>query len=320
VQNPFQQFADWLTFTVLGMVPGTPPAVTVNFFVFDILVISLTMVVVVFLVSLISSFVTPQKIKALLEGRSEGTGNVIAALIGVPTPFCSCSVVPFFIGAVEAGVPLGISFSFLIASPLVNKVAIAMLLAMFGWQIALMYIISGLIISVIAGIIIGRLHLEHEIEDFVFTAKIPLPEEKGMDWRERITFALSESRNTLVTVFPFILLGIGTGAILYGYIPAEFLVNVVGKDNPFAVPLVVLIGIPLYANAAALFPIVSVLTAKGMETGTVLGFMMAVIGLSPPQMIILRKFIKIKLLLVFTATLFIAFTLTGYLFNALLGL
>jgi len=304
---------------VLRLVPGTPPAVAVNFFVLDVIIISLLMVVVVFLVSIIRSFVTPQKIKALLEGRSEGTGNLIAALIGVPTPFCSCSAVPFFIGAVEAGIPLGITFSFLIASPLVNEVAIAMLLAMFGWQIALMYIVSGIIIAVIAGIIIGRLHLESEIEEFVFTTKIPLPEEKAMDWRDRILFAFRESRETYRNVIPFILLGIGIGAILYGYVPADFLVNFVGKDNPLAVPLVVLIGIPLYSNAAALFPIVSVLTAKGMATGTVLAFMMAVIGLSLPEMIILRKVIKMRLLAVFVFTLFIAFTLTGYLFNALLG-
>ena len=257
--------------------------------------------------------------KKWVGGRTEGIGNVVAALLGIPTPFCSCSAVPLFIGFVESGVPLGITFSFLIASPLINEVAAAMLLAMFGWQIALIYIVSGLIIAIVAGIIIGRLHLEGEVEEFVYKCKMYDREEKAMTWKDRLTFAKNESRDITLKVLPYILIGIAIGAVIHGYAPADFLVNIAGPDNPLAVPIAVLIGIPLYSNAAGMIPIMEVLTSKGMAMGTALAFMMAVIGLSLPEMIILRKVIKIKLLVIFAGILFVAFTLTGYLFNAILG-
>jgi uncharacterized membrane protein YraQ (UPF0718 family) len=194
-----------------------------------------------------------------------------------------------------------------------------MLLAMFGWQIALIYIVSGLIIAILAGIIIGRLHLESEVEEFVWKCKMHDQPDKEMTLRERIDFGISESRAITLKVLPFILLGIAIGAIIHGYAPADFLVNIAGPDNPLAVPIAVLIGIPLYSNAAGMIPIMEVLTAKGMAMGTALAFMMAVIGLSLPEMIILRKVIKIKLLVIFAGILFVAFTVTGYLFNAILG-
>ena len=244
---------------------------------------------------------------------------MIAAILGIPTPFCSCSAVPLFIGFVESGVPLGITFSFLIASPLINEVAAAMLLAMFGWQIALIYIVSGLIIAIVAGIIIGRLHLESEVEDFVWKCKMHDQEEKPMTWRERVAFGIHESKSITLTVLPYILIGIAIGAVIHGYAPADFLVNIAGPGNPLAVPIAVLIGIPLYSNAAGMIPIMEVLTAKGMAMGTALAFMMAVIGLSLPELIILRKVIKIKLLAIFVGIMFVAITLTGYLFNAILG-
>ena len=217
-----------------------------------------------------------------MAGRSEGVGNVLAALLGIPTPFCSCSAVPLFIGFVESGVPLGITFSFLIASPLINEVAAAMLLAMFGWQIALIYIVSGLIIAIVAGIIIGRLHLEGEVEEFVCKCKLHDQAEKPMTWRERILFAISESKSITLTVLPYIAIGIAIGAIIHGYAPADFLASIAGPGNPLAVPIAVLVGIPLYSNAAGMIPIMQVLTAKGMAMGTALAFMMAVIGLSLP--------------------------------------
>jgi len=314
-----QQFADWVSYTVLGLAQNSPLASSVNFFVYDSLKVTLMLAVIVFGVAIVRTFITPQKVKKWVAGRTEGVGNVLAAVLGIPTPFCSCSAVPLFIGFVESGVPLGITFSFLIASPLINEIAAAMLLAMFGWQIAALYIISGLIIAIVAGIIIGRLHLEAEVEEFVYKCKLPDAEEKVMTWKDRLLFAKTESMEITLKVLPYILLGIAIGAVIHGYAPADFLANIAGPDNPLAVPIAVLIGIPLYANAAGMIPIMEVLTAKGMAMGTALAFMMAVIGLSLPEMIILRKVIKIKLLAIFAVILFVSFTMTGYLFNAVLG-
>jgi hypothetical protein len=319
MQDFLQLFADWLTYSILGLVQGSPFGSSVNFFIYDSIKVTLMLAVIVFAVAIVRSFITPQKVKKWVAGRTEGVGNVVAALLGIPTPFCSCSAVPLFIGFVESGVPLGITFSFLIASPLINEVAAAMLLAMFGWQIALIYIVSGLIIAIVAGIIIGRLHLENEIEEFVWKCKMYDQAEKPMTWRERVNFGISESKSITLTVLPYIFIGIAIGAVIHGYAPADFLASIAGPDNPLAVPIAVLIGIPLYSNAAGMIPIMEVLTAKGMAMGTALAFMMAVIGLSLPEMIILRKVITIKLLAIFAGILFVSFTLTGYLFNAILG-
>ncbi len=319
MQDYLQLFADWLTYTVLGLIQGTPLASSVNFFIYDTIKVTLLLAVIVFSVAIVRSYITPQKVKKLVAGRTEGVGNVLAALLGIPTPFCSCSAVPLFIGFVESGVPLGITFSFLIASPLINEVAAAMLLAMFGWQIALIYIVSGLIIAIVAGIIIGRLHLESEVEEFVYKCKLYDQEEKPMTWRERIDFGISESKSITLTVLPYIVIGIAIGAVIHGYAPADLLVNIAGPGNPFAVPIAVIIGIPLYSNAAGMIPIMEVLTAKGMAMGTALAFMMAVIGLSLPELIILRKVIRVKLLAIFVGIMFVAITMTGYLFNAILG-
>jgi uncharacterized membrane protein YraQ (UPF0718 family) len=314
-----QQFADWVTYSVLGLIQGTALASSVNFFIYDSIKVTLMLAVIVFAVAIVRTFITPQKVKKLVAGRTEGVGNVLAALLGIPTPFCSCSAVPLFIGFVESGVPLGITFSFLIASPLINEVAAAMLFAMFGWQIAMLYIISGLIIAILAGIIIGRLHLEGGVEEFVYKCKLHDIAEKEMTWNDRLVFAKNESKDITLRVLPYILLGIAIGAVIHGYAPADFLADIAGPDNPLAVPIAVLIGIPLYANAAGMIPIMEVLTSKGMAMGTALAFMMAVIGLSLPEMIILRKVIRLKLILIFAGILFVAFTMTGYLFNAVLG-
>jgi uncharacterized membrane protein YraQ (UPF0718 family) len=319
MQDYLQMFADWVTYSVLGLVQGTPLASSVNFFIYDSIKVTLMLAVIVFLVAIVRTYITPQRVKKWVAGRTEGVGNVVAAVLGIPTPFCSCSAVPLFIGFVESGVPLGITFSFLIASPLINEVAAAMLLAMFGWQIALIYIVSGLIIAIVAGIIIGRLHLESQVEEFVWKCKMHDQPDKVMTWKDRLTFAKTESRDITRKVLPYILIGIAIGAIIHGYAPADFLVNIAGENNPLAVPIAVLIGIPLYSNAAGMIPIMEVLTSKGMAMGTALAFMMAVIGLSLPEMIILRKVIKLKLILIFAGILFVSFTLTGYLFNAILG-
>jgi uncharacterized protein len=319
MQDYLQLFADWVTYTIFGLVPTTPLASSVDFFIYDTIKVTLMLAVIVFAVGIVRTYITPQKVKKWVGGRTEGVGNVVAALLGIPTPFCSCSAVPLFIGFVESGVPLGITFSFLIASPLINEIAAAMLLAMFGWQIALIYIVSGLVIAIIAGIIIGRLHLEGEVEEFVYKCKMHEQPDKEMTGKERIDFGISESKSITLKVLPYIIIGIAIGAVIHGYAPADFLVNIAGPGNPLAVPIAVLVGVPLYSNAAGMIPIMEVLTAKGMAMGTALAFMMSVIGLSLPEMIILRKVVKIKLLAVFAGILFISFTITGYLFNAILG-
>ena len=231
MQDFLQLFADWLTYQILGLVQGTPLASSVNFFIYDTIKVTLLLAVIVFWVAIVRSFITPQKVKKWVAGRTEGVGNVLAALLGIPTPFCSCSAVPLFIGFVESGVPLGITFSFLIASPLINEVAAAMLLAMFGWQIALIYIVSGLIIAIVAGIIIGRLHLESEVEDFVWKCKMHDQAEKPMTWRDRIDFGISESKSITLTVLPYIIIGIAIGAVIHGYAPADFLVGIAGPGQ-----------------------------------------------------------------------------------------
>lgn len=317
--------ANWFVFSFLHMTPG-PLAESALFFVEDSLKVTILLALVVFVVAIIRTFVTPARIKGLLGGRREGVGNVLAAALGIPTPFCSCSAVPMFLGLVEAGVPLGVTFSFLIASPLINEVAAAMLFAMFGWQIAALYIGSGFVIAVLAGIIIGRLKLENELEDIVRQKteanrkqKQSQAREKRMKWPARFEFAKSESIRITWTVLPYLLVGIGIGALIHGYAPADFLLSFAGKDNPLAVPIAVLVGIPLYSNAAGMVPIVGVLMSKGMAAGTALAFMMSVIGLSFPEMVILRRVLKPKLLAAFALVLFVAFTLTGYLFNLVLA-
>jgi len=314
-----QGFADWATYSLLQLQPETHMAEAVNFFIYDSIKVTLLLALVIFAVAVVRSFVTPQKVKKWLGKRREGVGNVLAALLGIPTPFCSCSAVPLFIGFVEAGVPLGVTFSFLIASPLINEVAATMLFAMFGWEIALLYIASGFVIAVLAGIIISRLKLEKEVEPFVYKLHAKKMREREMKWKERINFAINESKGITMRVLPFLLAGIGIGALIHGFAPSDFLSQIAGKDNPLAVPLAVLIGIPLYSNAAGMVPIVGVLISKGMAVGTALAFMMSVIGLSLPEMIILRKVLRPKLLVAFVAILFLAFVLTGYLFNALIG-
>ncbi|MFA6489570.1 MAG: permease [Candidatus Micrarchaeia archaeon] len=312
-----QEFADWLTYSVLGLKPETHLAEAANFFIYDSIKVTLLLAIVIFAVAIIRTFITPQKVKKWLGKRREGVGNILAALLGIPTPFCSCSAVPLFIGLVDAGVPLGVTFSFLIASPLINEVAATLLFAMFGWQIALLYISSGFVIAVAAGIVIGRMKLEGEVEGFVYKVHAKLVKEKKMGWKERINFATGESKSLTLRVLPYILIGIAIGGLIHGYAPADFLAGFSG--NPFAVIIAVLAGIPLYSNAAGMVPIVGVLISKGVGMGTALAFMMSVIGISLPEMILLRKVLKIKLLAVFVAILFVSFVIIGYLFNALLG-
>ncbi len=311
-------FAGHIAYSVLGFQRGSPFGASAEFFIYDSIKVTFLLATVVFIMGAVRTFVTPDKVKKWLHGKNEGVGNAMAALLGIPIPFCSCSAVPLFMGFVGAGVPLGTTFSFLIASPLINEVAVALLFAMFGWQIALLYIATGFAIATFAGIAIGRLGLGGEVEKFALKP-VKATSEKKMNWDERLSFAANESKTITLRVLPYILIGIAIGALIHGYAPEDFLLSIAGKGNILAVPIAVLIGIPLYSNAAGMVPIVGVLISKGMAVGTALAFMMSVIGLSLPEMIILRRVLKPKLLAAFAAILFIAFVLTGYLFNAVLG-
>jgi len=313
-----QWFADWLTYNVLGIGRNTSLASALNFFIYDSIKVTLLLLVIVFIVGVIRTYITSEKVKKIVGKKKEGIGNILAALLGVPTPFCSCSAVPLFIGFIESGIPLGVTFSFLIASPLINEVAATMLFAMFGWQIAALYIGSGLLIAIIAGIVIGRLGLEKEVESFVYKHHSKKKREEKMTLKERIEFGIDESKRITLKVLPYLLLGIAIGGFIHGYAPADLLLQIAGPNNPLAVPIAVLIGIPLYSNAAGMVPIVGVLIDKGLPIGTALAFTMAVIGLSLPEMIILRKVLKPKLLAIFALILCISFTLTGIIFNLIL--
>jgi len=294
-------------------------AESASFFIADTIKVFFLLAIMVFLVSIIRTFITQQKIKKLLGGKKEGIGNIIAALLGIPTPFCSCSAVPIFIGFIESGIPLGITFSFLIACPMINEVAVALLLAMFGWKITAMYIGTGLVIAVLAGIIIGRMNLEKEVEDFISKKRKENTKERKMNWNKRIEFAKEQTQSIVQKVWLYIIFGIGIGSIIHGYIPVNFLVDIAGKNSLLAVPIAVMIGIPLYSNAAGTLPIVQALIEKGMAMGTALAFMMSVTALSFPEMIILRRVLKPKLIGIFVGILFVAFVLVGILFNAVLG-
>lgn len=316
---PVQLLAKWLTYTVFGIAPKTLLADAVNFFIFDTIKIFLLLAVIIFTVSIIRSYLPPEKIRSILSNKNKFVGNIIASLLGIITPFCSCSAIPLFLGFIQAGVPLGTTFSFLIASPMINEVALILLLGMFGWKIALIYIVSGLSIAILSGIIIGKLKVENLVESFVYqnsiNGNIDLP---SMSRKERINYAISYTLDILKNVWPYILVGIGLGAWIHGYIPADFLAQYASSDKWYAVPLAVLVGIPLYSNAAGVIPLVSALTEKGVAIGTTLAFMMSVTALSLPEFMILKKVMKMKLILIFAGIVGVGIMFTGFLFNLIL--
>lgn len=311
-------FADYLVFTLFGLLPGSRSGEALDFFIYDTLKIFLLLSTIIFVVAIIRSSFPPERTKRILSHNREYVGNVMAALLGVVTPFCSCSAVPLFIGFVESGVPLGVTFSFLISSPMVNEVALIMLWGLFGWQIALTYIATGLLVAIIAGIVIGRLKMERHVQDYVWEMKVGQGEIEVLSFRQRIDYARDYTASLLKKIWPYVLVGIGIGAFIHGYAPADFLVAYAGRDNPFAVPLAVVIGVPLYSNAAGVIPIVQALMSKGMAVGTVLAFMMAVTALSLPEAIILKNVLKMRLLVTFFGTVAVAIVIVGYLFNAIL--
>jgi uncharacterized protein len=316
--HPLKLLADWITYSLLSVQPGSHLASAVNFFIYDCVKILLLLTVIIFIVSYIRSFLSPERIRGVLAHRRGYLGNVLAALLGIVTPFCSCSAVPLFLGFVEAGVPLGVTFSFLVSSPMINEVALVLLLGMFGWKIALLYIASGLVISIVSGIVLGRLRLEHLLVDFGAINSAGTVSETKMTWRDRAAYARGYTVGILKKVWIYVLIGIGVGAWIHGYVPADFLAKYAGSGKWYAVPLATLIGIPLYSNAAGVIPLVSALTEKGVSLGTTLAFMMAVTGLSLPEFLILKTVMKVRLLLIFAAVIGTGIIFTGYLFNLIL--
>jgi len=316
---PVQLLADWLTYSVFSIVPKTLLAGAVNFFIFDTVKIFILLSVIIFAVSIIRSYLPPEKIRAILSRKNKYVGNILASLLGIITPFCSCSAIPLFLGFVQAGVPLGTTFSFLIASPMINEVALVLLLGLFGWKIALIYIVTGLIIAILSGIVIGKLKVENLVEPFVYqnsiNSNVDLP---SMSCKERIIYAKDYTLDILKKVWPYVLIGIGVGAWIHGYVPADFLAQYAGSGKWYAVPLAVIIGIPLYSNAAGIIPLVSALTEKGVSMGTTLAFMMSVTALSLPEFMILKKVMKTKLILIFASIVGVGIMFTGFLFNLII--
>jgi len=313
---PVKLLAEWLTYSVFSIAHGTLLAEAVNFFIFDTIKILILITVIIYIVSLIRSFLPPEKIRKVLSHKYQFTGNILAALFGIVTPFCTCSAIPLFLGFVQAGVPLRVTFSFLVASPMINEVALILLFGMFGWKVALIYIISGLLIAIFSGLIIGKLKVENLVEEFVYKHEINATANIAeMSWKSRANYAKTYTADILKKVWPYIIIGIGVGAWIHGDVPTDFLAQYAGRDKWYAVPLATLIGIPLYSNVAGVIPLVSVLTEKGVAIGTTLAFMMAVTGLSLPEFMILKKVMKTKLILIFAAIVGIGIIFTGYLFN-----
>ncbi|MFA6424264.1 MAG: permease [Candidatus Magasanikbacteria bacterium] len=316
---PIKLFADWFVASILGLSNNTLPGEAVNFFIYDVVKIFILLAVIIFFVSILRSYLPREKVRLILSQKHKFVGNILAGLLGIITPFCSCSAVPLFLGFVEAGVPLGVTFSFLIASPMINEVALVLLLGSFGWKIALAYVVSGLFISTISGLVIGKLPVEKLLADFVLQNKNNLSEDLiEKNWRQRIQYARAYTWRIISKVWLYVLIGVGLGAWIHGYVPADFLAQYAGADKWYAVPLATLIGIPLYSNAAGVIPLVSALTEKGVAVGTVLAFMMAVTALSLPEFMILKKIMKVKLIIIFASVVGLGIIFTGYLFNFLI--
>ncbi|MFN3884569.1 MAG: permease [Rhodocyclaceae bacterium] len=294
-----------------------------QFFFYDTPKVLLLLTGIVFVMGIVHTFVSPERTRAILSGKRLGIGNALAATLGIVTPFCSCSAVPLFIGFLQAGVPLGVTFSFLISAPMVNEVALALLFGMFGWKIAVLYLGMGLLVAIVAGLVIGKLGMERHLEDWVRamqnTQEVATFEGSTMPWGERIENGFHHVREIVGKVWPYILAGIALGAGIHGYVPEDFMASIMGKDAPWwSVPAAVAIGVPMYTNAAGIIPIVEALMGKGAALGTVLAFMMSVIALSAPEMIILRKVLKPRLIATFAGVVAAGILLVGYVFNVVL--
>jgi uncharacterized protein len=312
--------ATWITAFVLHLDVRTHLGSAVEFFLFEVPKVLMLLTLVVFGVGIVRSFFTPERTRAILAGKSESAGNVLASLLGVVTPFCSCSAVPLFIGFVTTGVPLGVTFSFLIAAPMINEIALVLLFGLFGWRIAAIYAGTGLFIAIVAGWTIGRLKLEAFVEPWVYEMEsgANAATDARLSWSERTKAGREAVRDIVGKVWPYVLAGIAVGAGIHGYVPENFMAHIMGKGAWWSVPLAVLIGVPMYSNAAGIIPVVQALLGKGAALGTVLAFMMSVIGLSLPETIILRKVLRPQLIAVFAGVVAMGILLVGYLFNVLM--
>ena len=318
VYGQLAPLAHWLTYRVFGLATDTHLASAIEFFVFEVPKVLMLLALVVFGVGIVRSYFTPDRTRAILAGKRESTGNVLAALLGVVTPFCSCSAVPLFIGFVTTGVPLGVTFSFLISAPMVNEIALVLLFGLFGWKVAGLYLGTGLLIAIIAGWIIGRLKLERHVEEWVYATKLSangLPDERP-DFAARVTAGREAVRDIVGRVWLYVVIGIAVGAGIHGFVPTNAMAAIMGKGAWWSVPLAVVLGVPMYSNAAGIMPIVQALLGKGAALGTVLAFMMAVIGLSFPEAIILRKVLKLPLIFAFFGVVAVGIMIVGFLFNA----
>ena len=312
-------FWDWLLFHAIGVDADSRLGDSVYFFFYDLTKITLLLCGIIFVVTVLRSFMSVERTRALLGGRREGVGNVAAAGLGVVTPFCSCSAVPAFIGFVAAGVPLGVTMSFLIASPMVNEVAVVLLYGLFGWQVTALYVAAGLTIAATAGWVIGRLRLERWVEPFVFETKLrgrPIDPAAGLSWDDRLTMGREEVASILRRIWPYLLVGIGVGALIHGWAPEAWFAD--HADGPLGVPIAVALGVPLYSNAAGVLPLVEALYAKGLPIGTVLAFMMSVVALSLPEVILLRRVLQPKLIATFVGVVATGIMAVGFLFNAVI--
>jgi uncharacterized protein len=312
--------ANLLVFDLIGLKAGTHLGESVWFFVFEVPKVLLLLVLIVFGVGIIRSYFSPEKTRKALEGKPLFIGNIMAAMLGIVTPFCSCSAIPLFLGFVEAGIPIGVTFSFLIAAPMINEVAIVLLIGMFGWKVAAIYIGTGLLIAIISGWIIGKLKLEKYVADWVFNVKSmgSSDEEEKLRFSDRIAHGYQVVREIVGKIWIYILIGIAVGAGAHGYVPDNYLAGLLGNQNWYSVPVAILIGVPLYSNAAGIIPIVSVLIEKGVSLGTALAFMMAVIALSLPEIIILKKVLKWQFIAIFVGIVSVGIMVVGYLFNLIL--
>lgn len=312
---------DWVLVGLLGMDPGARATETARFFVYDTIKITLLLVLIIFAVTFLRSYMSVERTRAILGGRREGVGNVVAAGLGVVTPFCSCSAVPAFIGFVAAGVPIGVTLSFLIASPMVNEIAIGMLLTLFGWKVTAVYVVTGLLIAVVAGWILGRLGVHRWVEPFVFETTLrgkAIGPAAGLTLDDRMQMSVEEVASILRRIWPYLLIGIGLGAVIHGWVPTDFFLTYAGPGNNLGVLVAVGIGVPLYSNAAGILPLVDALYAKGLPMGTLLAFMMAVVALSLPEVILLRRVLRPPLIAAFVGVTAAGIVAVGYLFNAVL--
>ena len=317
VYRNLQTTVTWLTVSVFEMDRTTHLGSAVEFFLFEVPKVMMLLVLVVFGVGIVRSFFTPERTRAILAGRRESVGNILAASLGIVTPFCSCSAVPLFIGFVTTGVPLGVTLSFLISAPMVNEVALVLLFGLFGWRVAAIYAGTGLLIAIVAGWTIGRLKLERFVESWVYQMQMGKVGEQSsrITWPDRVHAGGLAVRDIVGKVWPYVIAGIAIGAGIHGYVPENFMASIMGKGAWWSVPLAVLIGVPMYSNAAGIIPVVQALLGKGAALGTVLAFMMSVIGLSLPETVILRKVLRPQLIAVFVGVVAIGILIVGYVFN-----